>query len=64
MHLARELTHASLPTIGKAFGGRNHATVLYACRRVSERLVADRDVAATIEELTEAIRAQQDDRGS
>ena len=37
IHLARELTHASLPAIGAAFGGRNHATVLHACKRVSER---------------------------
>jgi chromosomal replication initiator protein len=64
MHLARELTHASLPVIGQAFGGRNHSTVLYACRRVSERLVSDRDAYAAIEDLTEAIRTQQDDRSS
>ena len=37
IYLARELTGASLQTIGEAFGGRNHATVLHACKRVSER---------------------------
>ena len=35
MALCRELTDASLPAIGAAFGGRDHATVLYACRKMS-----------------------------
>ena len=34
MALCRELTDASLPAIGEAFGGRDHATVLYACRKI------------------------------
>lgn len=36
MFLARELTMRSLPEIGKRFGGRDHTTVLHACRRVQE----------------------------
>ena len=36
MALAKELTNHSLPEIGDAFGGRDHTTVLYACRRVAE----------------------------
>ncbi|MDO8730539.1 MAG: helix-turn-helix domain-containing protein [Candidatus Omnitrophota bacterium] len=36
MALCRELTDASLPAIGEAFGGRDHATVLYACRKMKE----------------------------
>ena len=35
MYLARELTQRSLPEIGKRFGGRDHTTVLHACRRVA-----------------------------
>ena len=35
MALCRELTDASLPAIGMAFGGRDHATVLYACRKMA-----------------------------
>ena len=35
MYLARELTMRSLPEIGKRFGGRDHTTVLHACRRVA-----------------------------
>jgi chromosomal replication initiator protein len=34
MALAKELTSHSLPEIGDAFGGRDHTTVLHACRRV------------------------------
>ncbi len=36
MALAKELTAHSLPEIGEAFGGRDHTTVLHACRKVSE----------------------------
>lgn len=64
MHLSRELTHASLQAIGAAFGGRNHATIHYACARVSERLVSDPATSATIEELTDCIKATEADRGS
>ena len=33
MALAKELTQQSLPEIGEAFGGRDHTTVLHACRK-------------------------------
>jgi chromosomal replication initiator protein len=36
MWLARELTQHSLPEIGEAFGGRDHTTVLHACRTINE----------------------------
>ena len=36
MSLAKELTTHSLPEIGDAFGGRDHTTVLHACRRIKE----------------------------
>ena len=36
MALAKELTQLSLPDIGEAFGGRDHTTVLHACRRIAE----------------------------
>jgi chromosomal replication initiator protein len=36
MALAKELTEHSLPEIGDAFGGRDHTTVLHACRKISE----------------------------
>ena len=36
MYLAKELTNHSLPEIGDAFGGRDHTTVLHACRKITE----------------------------
>lgn len=36
MSLAKELTNHSLPEIGEAFGGRDHTTVLHACRKIQE----------------------------
>lgn len=44
MALAKELTNHSLPEIGDAFGGRDHTTVLHACRKVSELRSAGTDV--------------------
>lgn len=41
MALAKELTNHSLPEIGDAFGGRDHTTVLHACRKISELRDAD-----------------------
>jgi chromosomal replication initiator protein len=41
MALAKELTSHSLPEIGEAFGGRDHTTVLHACRKVKELCETD-----------------------
>jgi chromosomal replication initiator protein len=62
IQLSRDLTDQSLQAIGEAFGGRNHATVLHACKRVSDRLAQDQDLALDIAELTEAINKRQADR--
>ncbi|MEA2298810.1 MAG: chromosomal replication initiator protein [Solirubrobacteraceae bacterium] len=52
MYLARELTDHSLPVIGREFGGRDHSTVLNACRRAGERLAADPKAYSAVEQLT------------
>jgi chromosomal replication initiator protein len=44
MALAKELTNHSLPEIGDAFGGRDHTTVLHACRRIKELRESERRV--------------------
>lgn len=44
MCLSKELTSHSLPEIGEAFGGRDHTTVLHACRKVQELRTNDTDV--------------------
>jgi chromosomal replication initiator protein len=62
IHLARDLTGESLPRIGQAFGGRNHATVLHACKRVSERLKSDQQVVSEIATLAELVSGHQADR--
>ena len=41
MALAKELTEHSLPEIGDAFGGRDHTTVLHACRKIEELCETD-----------------------
>jgi len=63
IQLARELTGASLQTIGGAFGGRNHGTVLHACKRVSDRLSSEPHLADELASLAAAIRQRQADRG-
>jgi chromosomal replication initiator protein len=56
MSLAKELTNHSLPEIGEAFGGRDHTTVLHACRKVVELRAGDNklneDYAALLRTLT------------
>ena len=41
---------------GRAFGGRNHTTVLHAYKRTAERIAGDRDAYETVQRLTEALR--------
>jgi len=48
MYLARELTKASLNEIGDAFGGRDHGTVLHACKLVKKRMVEQDNLRQTI----------------
>jgi chromosomal replication initiator protein len=62
IHLARELTTSSLNAIGDAFGGRNHATILHACKRVSERLLTDPEVTAELESIRTSLRRREGDR--
>ena len=44
MALAKELTNHSLPEIGDSFGGRDHTTVLHACRKIKELEETDADI--------------------
>ena len=62
MYLSRELTDATLPAIGRAFGGRDHATVLYAVRRAGERLAADPTAFDVAQALTRRVNTPGDDR--
>jgi chromosomal replication initiator protein len=52
MYLARELTHESLPAIGRSFGGRDHTTVLHAWRRTGARVAVDDSARLAVDKLT------------
>ena len=51
MFLARSLTESSLSAIGEAFGGRDHGTVLHACRLVKDRMDVDSNVRQVVSYL-------------
>ncbi|MDR2208345.1 MAG: chromosomal replication initiator protein DnaA [Azoarcus sp.] len=56
MWLAKELTAMSLPAIGEAFGGRDHTTVLHACRTVSGLRQRDQQLNHDVHVLTQVLR--------
>jgi chromosomal replication initiator protein len=64
MYLSRELTDETLPSIGRAFGGRNHTTVLHACRRASERMASDSEAFELVQGLTARLQEPDADRSS
>jgi chromosomal replication initiator protein len=51
MFLARQMTESSLNSIGEAFGGRDHGTVLHACRHVNDRMQVDAQVRQVVHYL-------------
>ena len=57
MSLAKELTNHSLPEIGSAFGGRDHTTVIHACRKVNELKDSDMRIAEDYSNLWRILTA-------
>ena len=55
MALAKELTQQSLPEIGESFGGRDHTTVLHACRKVAELREDDQDFSRDYAQLQQIL---------
>ncbi|HZX92679.1 MAG TPA: chromosomal replication initiator protein DnaA [Rudaea sp.] len=55
MALTKELTEHSLPEIGKAFGGRDHTTVMHACRTVRDLCAIDGKLRADYDKLQRAL---------
>jgi chromosomal replication initiator protein len=51
MFLSRQMTESSLSSIGEAFGGRDHGTVLHACRLVKDRMEVDSNVRQVVNYL-------------
>jgi len=57
MALAKELTHLSLPDIGEAFGGRDHTTVLHACRKVAVLKATNHEITRDFDSLLKVLRS-------
>ena len=55
MYLCRELTDASYPEIGRQFGGKDHTTIIHACRQVAKAKETDTTLQTTLETLKEQI---------
>ncbi len=56
MYLARELTQTSLPALGRAFGGRDHTTVMYAVNKVGKQMADEGEIFAAVQTLTERLK--------
>ncbi|MBV8820565.1 MAG: chromosomal replication initiator protein DnaA [Acidobacteriaceae bacterium] len=56
MYLVKELTTASLPEIGKAFGGKHHTTVLYSIEKIAGLRHKDPDLNSILNSLIDSIR--------
>ena len=57
MALSKELTNKSLPEIGKAFGGRDHTTVIHACKKIAELRDSDFSIAEDYSNLMRMLSA-------
>jgi chromosomal replication initiator protein len=55
MYLAKQMTEASLPEIGRQFGGKHHTTVMHSIAKIDEQRRADKDLNRTINKLLETL---------
>ena len=60
MYLSRKLTTRSLPEIGRRFGGRDHTTVLHACRRIEALIVEDATFRQEVDFLSQMLQRKGD----
>jgi chromosomal replication initiator protein len=56
MYLSKQLTNLSLSDIGKNFGGKDHATVIYACKQIEDKRTKDEAVNRMIENLLRRLK--------
>jgi chromosomal replication initiator protein len=61
MYLSRELTDASLPAIGRAFGGRDHTTVMYAVQKITDQMSGEGEVLTAVQTLTMRLTGRNPD---
>jgi len=55
MYLAKQMTEASLPEIGRQFGGKHHTTVMHSIAKIDEQRRADKDLNRTVNKLMETL---------
>ena len=58
MYVCREMTDLSTNAIGRAFGGRDHTTVLHGCDKIAEGIEDDFDLKRRVEEIMRLVKAQ------
>jgi len=58
MFLTKTFVNMSLSDIGTAWGGKDHATVLHACKRVNDLIFSDKNFKLKIDKLIELIKAE------
>ena len=56
MYLVKELTSASLPEIGRSFGGKHHTTVLHSIQKIGRLRAKDVDLNREIQSLTDSLQ--------
>ena len=55
MYLVKQLTSASLPEIGRQFGGKHHTTVLHSINKIETLRLTDKDLNRTISRLLDTL---------
>ena len=55
MYLAKQMTEASLPEIGRQFGGKHHTTVMHSIAKIDEMKRTDKDLNRTLTKLMETL---------
>ena len=55
MYLAKQMTEASLPEIGRQFGGKHHTTVMHSIGKIDEQRRTDKDLNRTLNKLLETL---------
>jgi chromosomal replication initiator protein len=56
MYLVKELTHASLPEIGRAFGGKHHTTVIHSVQKIEQQRQTDADLNRMLHSLMDSLQ--------
>ena len=55
MYLAKHMTEASLPEIGRQFGGKHHTTVMHSIDKIEEQRQEDKDLNRLLNKVTETL---------